>query len=55
MIYAGLTQFQATDPGNDLKDLVTGRVLQAELPGQEAAQAPRARGGEHTCNSEGIE
>lgn len=32
-------QLEATDPGYDLKDLVTGGVLQTELSGQETAQA----------------
>ena len=34
-----LTQLEATDPWYDLEDLVTGRVLQTELPGQETSQA----------------
>ena len=49
-----LTQLQSTDPGYDLEDLVTGRVLQTELPGQETSQAARGGGGEDTWN-DGIE
>ena len=37
--YKYLTQLQATDPWYDLQDLVTGRVLQTELSGQETSQA----------------